>query len=103
MAEDKTESKDTTEDTTEDAPKTTSTSTRKTSTRKKAEPAKPKYESVAVDLSGLEQNPVALVGRVERYLRLNDVSFDEVLAFKREALEDQDKALDVARTWVTVV
>lgn len=99
MAEDKTESKDTTED----ASKTTSTGTRKTSTRKKAEPAKPKYESVAVDLSGLEQNPVALVGRVERYLRLNDVSFDEVLAFKREALEDQDKALDVARTWVTVV
>ena len=61
-----------------------------------------KYPKVVVPLVGEDGNAYAILGRVDRALRMAGVSKDERAAFMDEAMAgDYDNLLRVVLSWVT--
>lgn len=60
-----------------------------------------KYPHIAVQLTGNDGNAFAVLAAVERALRQNNISREEILAFRNEATSgDYDHLLATAMAWV---
>ena len=63
----------------------------------------PRYPDIEVTLIGLDGNAGSIMDRVVRALRNNDVSKDEVAAFRNEAYSgDYNNLLATVMKWVSV-
>jgi hypothetical protein len=64
---------------------------------------KPKYPDVTVQLSGEDENALAIMGRVSAALRQAGVSDEEITLFLEESTSgDHDHLLHTTSRWVNV-
>ena len=62
-----------------------------------------KYPEVAVQLTGQDGNPFAIMGAVGRALRRHGVSAEEISEYETESMSgDYDNLLRTAMRWVSV-
>ncbi len=63
----------------------------------------PKYKNITVQLTGQDGNAFAIMAKVSKALRSNDVAESEVEQYLAESMEgDYDSLLRTAMSWVNV-
>lgn len=63
----------------------------------------PKYPNIEVQLSGEDGNAFAIIGRVSKALRHNNVSSEEIGTFQQEVMSgDYDNVLQTCMKWVDI-